>query len=229
MGAYKRGLATAVLGVVFGLSPFDITLDIDSGLRLTPHIAWAKDGDRGDSGNSGSGNQNNDSDDRDDRDDRDDDKDDHGSKAGPDDKRKSKKRQHKRASIKSMVITGDHVAFDYADGSRDEIAAGRYRRIAPDGQVVETRRATGADISRLRALANKLTIRSVAKSKGQSGQSKTRRAIIAGASITIEYTNGWTEHVSASRYRLIDPYNRVVADRPATKDDHKRLRKTAKP
>ena len=48
-----------------------------------------------------------------------------------------------------------------------------------------------------------------------------------GASIDVRYIDGWRESINGNRYRLFDPNGRRVMERPAMRDDFRRLRAVA--
>ncbi len=59
------------------------------------------------------------------------------------------------------------------------------------------------------------------------GHGKVESAFAGSDSISVTYSDGWTEQVSSSRYQLLDRRNRVVVSRKARPFDIKRLRAAA--
>jgi hypothetical protein len=205
------------------------------------------DDDDGDSGsNSGSGGGGGDDDDDDDHsgsgssgsdDDDDDDDDDRSSSSGGDDDDDDGDSSSSRStggstgggsassdgSVRVVKIerTTSGVEVRYSDGTKEEIENGRYERKNAAGRTIEERPATGADISRLRALSNQVTINSVPSSGGSGSRpSKVQRR---GDNIEVTYANGWKEEIEGGVYELKDSFNRTVVERPATSSDRQRL------
>jgi hypothetical protein len=112
------------------------------------------------------------------------------------------------------------IEIRYADGAREGIRQGRYQRRDPQGRVVEDRRATGADVSRLRAVAQSATIENVA---ADADAAPVRAASADGREAEVRYSNGWAERIRGGRYELVDPYGRSVVRRPATAEDVARV------
>lgn len=131
-----------------------------------------------------------------------------------------------RSGIIKIELTATGVEIRYADGSREEIKKGRYTFRAATGKIVVSRRATGADLARLRARANGVSISSIRRSRNSNATS-VNSAKISGNDIKLTYSNGWTEEISSGRYKLKDQYNRTVVSRPASKADIQRLRQVA--
>lgn len=59
------------------------------------------------------------------------------------------------------------------------------------------------------------------------GHGKVDSAYTDSNSVSVTYSDGWTERVSSSRYQLLDRRNRVVVSRKARPLDIKRLRAAA--
>ncbi|WP_245222554.1 hypothetical protein [Ruegeria sp. HKCCSP351] len=247
-------LSTAALASLIVMTPYVPTFDAEGHLRLEPAYAFAKsgkgsDGDGGDDdrdGNSGSGSGGDRDDDRDDSsgsgkggrdsdDDDDDDDDDDGSSrsgrgsgSGKTDRSQSGGRPSGSAGITKVETSASGIEVRYADGTKEEIENGRYERKNAQNRTVEERPATGADVSRLRSMANGISIDSV-RSQGQSGGAGSRPAKIEiqGNNIEVSYTNGWKEEIEGGRYELKDPFNRTVVERNATAADRQRLQSVA--
>lgn len=223
-------LSTVALATLISAAPYTPRFSAEGGLQLEPAYAFAKSG----KGKSGSGRDDDDDDDRDDdddddRDDDDDDDDDRSSRSG------SKKGSSQSgstptgsASITKVETTANGIEVRYADGTKEEIENGRYERKNAQNRTVEERPATGADISRLRSLANGISIKNVSAS-GQGGTAGSRPTKIErqGNNIEVNYANGWKEEIEFGRYELKDPFNRTVVERTATAADIRRLQSVA--
>lgn len=128
-------------------------------------------------------------------------------------------------SISRVEVSRSGVDIRYADGSREEIENGIYARTDRRGRTVAQRKATGPDISRLRALSQRVSIKSVTRRSTSS--SSVKKIVINGDAISVKYGNGWSERINAGNYELKDPYGRLVVRRPATRKDKTRLRRLA--
>ena len=128
-------------------------------------------------------------------------------------------------AISRIEVSSSGIEIRYANGAREEIQNGRYRVRDQNGNRVVQRRATGADVVRLRAISERVSIRSVV------GQRQAGSAIASVRSrsnaVTFTYRNGWTETLRGNTYTLSDPYGRTVAMRPATREDTRRLGRIA--
>ncbi len=123
--------------------------------------------------------------------------------------------------IVKIEVSATGIEIKYSDGSKEEIENGIYERKNSNNRTVERRRATGADIARLRALADRITVANVpSKSPNDKG---VKKAEVAGENIEVTYNNGWKEEIEFGRYELKDRFNRTVVERPATAADRKRL------
>ena len=129
-------------------------------------------------------------------------------------------------AISRIEVSNSGIEIRYADGTREQIEHGVYELKDRTGKTLLERRATGPDISRLRALAERVSIRSV--TRGKPSKSGVARARANRNDIEIEYANGWSEIIKQGRYLLKDPYNRTVVQRPATTQDRRRLSKLSK-
>jgi hypothetical protein len=125
-----------------------------------------------------------------------------------------------RSAIVRIEASRSGIEIRYADGTRERIRQGRYQRRNAGGGVVEDRRATGADVTRLRALAQSATIESVA---AETDAAPTRSVSSDRREAEVRYANGWAERIKDGRYELIDPYGRTVVRRPATAEDMARV------
>ncbi|MDH3264791.1 MAG: hypothetical protein OEM24_12435 [Paracoccaceae bacterium] len=125
-----------------------------------------------------------------------------------------------RSAIVRIEASRSGIEIRYADGSRERIHRGRYERRDRQGRVVEDRRATGADVSRLRAIAQSATIESIpAEAEG----APLRSVSADGREAELRHANGWVERIKDGRYELIDPYGRTAVRRPATSEDRARV------
>lgn len=129
-------------------------------------------------------------------------------------------------AISRIEVSNSGIEIRYADGTREEIERGVYELKDRNGKTLLERRATGPDISRLRALAERVSIRSV--TRGKPSLSGVARAKLTRNDIEIEYANGWVETIKRGRYLLKDPFNRTVVQRPATAQDRRRMSILAK-
>ncbi|WP_260063776.1 hypothetical protein [Ruegeria sp. B32] len=235
------------LATLISAAPYTPKFSTEGGLQLEPAYAFAKSG----KGKSGSGRDDDDDDDdreddddddrEDDDDDRDDDDDDDrdDDDDDDDDDRSSRSGSKKGSSqsgstptgsagITKVETTANGIEVRYADGTKEEIENGRYERKNAQNRTVEERPATGADISRLRSLANGISIKNVSAS-GQGGTAGSRPTKIErqGNNIEVNYANGWKEEIEFGRYELKDPFNRTVVERTATAADIRRLQSVA--
>lgn len=128
-------------------------------------------------------------------------------------------------AIVRIEVSSSGVKIRYADGGREEIENGQYELRDPSGRRVERRTAKGSDIARLKAVSTRVSIRSVTRRDAR--QDDVRSVGSSSNSIRATYSNGWIEDISGGTYRLIDPYERAVATRPATRADRARLQKLA--
>lgn len=126
-----------------------------------------------------------------------------------------------RGGVRRVEVSSGGIDVRYSDGARERIERGRYELRDAAGRTLERRRATGADVSRLRALAESATVRGA--SSAQGGDRTLRALTVRDGNMLAEYANGWSEEVRDGRYRLIDPYGRVVARRAATDADRARI------
>lgn len=237
---FRSMLVCLALGSVWAIAPFHILVSLESGVFLVAPFAHAasgsgKEGDGSDdsesnsgsgSSSSGSGSGSDDSDDRDDSDSRDDDDerdDDDGfdDDSDDDDGDSSRGKRARVLSISKIELTGRGVVVSYSDGSIEQIDNGRYERTDKAGRRVERRVARGADLARLTAISRGIDIQSVRTSRAT--QSFPTNVTVSGGDIEVSYSTGWTERIASGRYELVDRYDRVVAQRPATEKDWKRL------
>lgn len=128
--------------------------------------------------------------------------------------------------IARIELSRSGVKIRYADGAREEIESGRYELRDASGRRVTRRRATGADIARLKAVSTGVSIRSV--TRRDTRPSDIRNVTSTGGKVSVAYTNGWNESIAGGTYQLTDPYGRTVAKRPATAKDRSRLTKLAR-
>ena len=129
-------------------------------------------------------------------------------------------------AIVRVEVSRSGVKIRYADGGREEIQNGTYELRNPGGQRIERRHAKGSDIARLKAMSSRVSIRSVTRRDTKNEDIESIEA--SSTSIQVTYSNGWKEEVTERTYRLVDPYGRTAAIRPATRVDRNRLRKLAR-
>ena len=240
-----------LLAFAFALAPLRFGLGQSGVLKIGPALAFAASG----SGSEGDGQSDDDDDDDDDEsgggdDDDDDDNDDDEDGSDDDDDGESSGTgsggsgngssqassgqsssgngtvlQRIRSAIVKIEVSHSGIEIYYADGSREEIENGVYERKNTNGKTIEKRRAKGADISRLRAISEGVSIRSVRQ--GSANQSAVQNVERSGRSIEVTYANGWSEEISNGQYKLVDSYDRTVVMRPATRKDRSRLTNVA--
>ena len=128
-------------------------------------------------------------------------------------------------TISRIEVSSSGIEIRYANGAREEIKNGRYLVRDETGKRVVQRRATGPDVVRLRALSERVSIRSVVGRRQAGSAVESVRA--RKNAITVTYQNGWTETLRGNTYTLTDPYDRTVAMRPATREDTQRLSRIA--
>ncbi len=248
-------LILLLLIAVFLIGPNRIELSKSGFPKFQLAAAWAKSGpgsdgdgrdddddDNDSEGEGGSDDEDDDEDDESDDDDDDDDGeeddegDDEGSGSGSSGTGSShpisgQKGAESSASYKPggvivrIEVSNSGVKIRYADGGREEIENGRYELRDPSGHRVERRTAKGSDIARLKAVSTRVSIRSVTRRDARQDDVRSVRS--SGSSIRVTYSNGWIEDIFSGTYRLIDPYERTVATRPATRKDLSRLQKLA--
>ena len=189
-----------------------------AGMMLAPACALADSGSgssgsgSGGSGSSGSGSGSSGSSDDDDDDD-DDDGDDGAS--------------HDPAAITRIEVSSDGVRIRYSDGSSERIDRGFYEHKSADGGTIEKRRATGADISRLRAISKRSDVDNVRVPAALDKTAPVSAARVNGNDVEIDYSNGWRETLLQGSYELKDAYGRIVAKRPALQADLTRMSNAA--
>lgn len=208
-----KGVTSVLLVALLVFLPFQLGIEREGWIEIKAAIAYAKSGPGkdGDGGGHGGG----------------DDDDDSGSgNSGNDNSGNDNNEGANHPVIVRIKLTNSGVEIRYADGSREEIKNGRYRYKAASGKTVTSRRATGADLARLRARANGISIDSIRRPRNLNATS-VNAANISGNNIKLTYTNGWSEEISSGQYKLKDQYNRTVVSRPASKADIQRMRQVA--
>lgn len=203
-------------------------LRFDAALGLTEAVAMAKDGRDGGRDRDDRRDDRNDrrDDRRDDREDRRDDRRDEREDRRDDlrdqieDRLKDLEDQAKRSG-------GAVLSLKNANGELEAVARGIYQRFDASGRLIEQRRATGADLVRMRAQTNGRATVSGAGSAVQGRGDAPVQIRIGGNDITVTYRNGWVEQVVGGRFRMQDRYGNLAVERPATKQDRDRLRSLA--
>ncbi|MBF9036231.1 hypothetical protein HKCCE2091_18455 [Rhodobacterales bacterium HKCCE2091] len=117
-------------------------------------------------------------------------------------------------------VSASGIEVTYRDGSREQVRDGMLIRRSADGTVTGTRRAHGADLVRLRAIASAFALHLDGSS---GGRVRPVRIEIRGRDVTVTYSNGWMEAVTGGRYVSTDRYGNPVVSRPATDADRDRL------
>jgi hypothetical protein len=234
-------MASLAAGALLAAAPLTVQPS-PAGPIFAPRFAHAKDGrdDRGgdDRGGRGGGSDDRGGDDRGGRGGSDDhggrgggsdDRggDDRGGRRGSDDRGRGRGADDARADRNGdaeggkVEITSTGVEVEHADGTKEEIRAGRYERKDASGRTVEERRATPQDFARL----------SGASSAPAGGQpirvGFVSKVEAAGGNLEVLYSTGWKEEIENGRYELKDPNNNTVVERPARRSDIDRLRQLA--
>lgn len=226
MRKFSKLLLTLVLAAAFASGPFELGFGATGLPKLKLSAAQAKSG----SGSDGDGGD--DSDDDDDNDDNsgrgnsrdrgeDDDRGSSDARAGRSGSKDGGSDYRPGRAIAQIELSRAGVKILYADGGREEIESGVYELRDPAGRRVTKRRATGADIARLKAVSTRVSIQSVIRR--ETRQSDIGSVAAQGTSISVTYANGWLEGIDGGVYELTDPFGRTVARRPATEQDRKRL------
>ena len=125
--------------------------------------------------------------------------------------------------IARVVVSSVGVEIEYTDGSVEEILNGRYAMRDPSGRAITSHPALGADVSRMRGIIATSAVTERKRDHDIVDTSSVTRAEHVQDRIEIEYANGWSEAVRGGRYELIDPFQRIVTQRPATDADTSRL------
>ena len=222
-----KGVTGLLLVAFFGFFPFQMGVDSEGWIKINASVAHAesgpgKDGDGGGGHGGGHGGD----DDHDDDDDDDDGSGGDNSGSGSNNSGSGSEGNSNRSGIVRIKLTATGVEIRYADGAREIIKNGCYRYKSASGKIVISRRATGADLARLRARANGVSTGNISR-PSQPNPANVNAASISGNNIRLTYTNGWTEEISSGRYLLRDQYNRTVVSRPARKADIQRMRQVA--
>lgn len=131
------------------------------------------------------------------------------------------------AAITRIEVSSDGVRIRYSDGSSERIDRGFYEHKSADGRTIEMRRATGADISRLRAITKRVDVDSVRVPDALDGGATVSAARVVGNDVEIVYSNGWRETLLQGSYQLKDAYGRTVVKRAGLKTDLTRMSNAA--
>ena len=119
--------------------------------------------------------------------------------------------------IFAVEVFGALVKIEYLDGSREEVDGGVYERKDTNGDTVEQRAATQADIDRLTQLAVDF----------ETANPPSTEAVvdieIIGDSIEIEYADGTKESIAGGIYERKDANNETIIERAATEEDVSRI------
>ncbi|RYG92262.1 hypothetical protein EU803_07440 [Loktanella sp. IMCC34160] len=159
----------------------------------------------------------------DDREDEDDIDDDDAAPTSPNPNTDGTTTQNGSDDVLRVEVLSNGIIVHFTDGSREQIINGVYSRISPSGMTLQTHRASGADIVRIRTLA-----------AGHRSQAPTSappahpvRIVLGRNYVSVEYSNGWTEVVENGQYRMVDSFGAAILARPAGQADLDRLRALA--
>lgn len=123
---------------------------------------------------------------------------------------------------------GHEIEVVNSDGTKVEIHDGVFERKDASGRTIEERRATQADVSRLRGLTKTATPRATSRESGREIRVGWVTSVEAeGRNVEVRYSSGWKEELVAGRYELKDPDNNTVVERSATTADIGRLTRLA--
>jgi hypothetical protein len=113
----------------------------------------------------------------------------------------------------------------YSNGIKEEIENGRFERKDASGRTVVERRATQADLARIRSNVSNSGLQSPQTSL--PGGSEVRSVEVSSRAIEVRYATGWKEEIEGGRYEMKDPNNNTVVERRATQADVDRMRSLA--
>ena len=205
------------------------------------------DGDRGDDDDDRDDDGGRGGDDDDNRDDDDDDRDDDGRGGDDDDAHDDRGRGRGRGGddgptrgaaagggggapssgdgLRVVKLEESAAGFEviYSNGVKEEIENGRYEMKNAAGRTVVERRATAADLQRIRANARNSGVAAPGLPAAGTPGGEVRSVEVAGRAIEVRYVTGWKEELEAGRYELKDPNDNTVVERPATAEDQARL------
>jgi hypothetical protein len=117
------------------------------------------------------------------------------------------------------------IEVTYSNGVREEIESGRFERKDASGRTVVERRATQADLARMRSKVSNSGLESSRTSL--PGGSEVRSVEVSSRAIEVRYATGWKEEIEGGRYEMKDPNNNTVVERRATQADVDRMRSLA--
>jgi len=250
---HRKLFLTLLLAIAFAIGPHRIVIQPNGTPKPVVSAAFAASG----SGSDGDGGEDDESDESDDDDDDDDDEaddDDEGNndesdddedddeedddgedETAPEESGSSSGSQSQTGKTTSLFrpsgpivrveVSRSGIEIQYANGAREEIENGTYELRDTTGRRVVRRDATGADVARLKAVSTRVSIRSVTRRDPR--KSDIRNVETSGDSVSVAYSNGWTETIANGMYQLTDPYQRMVAARPASRADRSRMAKLA--
>lgn len=136
--------------------------------------------------------------------------------------------QKRGKPISRIEMSPYSVFIFYADGSRESVENGRYEHVDSARRLIEDRNATAADLSRMRSVANALSVKNVVVPKtSSSASSEIVKIDVSGHDIKVLYVSGWKEEINDGIYELKDPNWNTVVQRPANQKDAYRLKKLA--
>lgn len=119
------------------------------------------------------------------------------------------------AAVK-IELSGDDIEIEFADGTKQEIEAGRFERKNAEGDTVEERAATAADRGRLEAIV-----------AGADPARVTQEAVLADgtvieigqARIEATFSDGTRQEIETGRFEQKAADGTTLIERPATQGD----------
>jgi Ca2+-binding RTX toxin-like protein len=122
------------------------------------------------------------------------------------------------AVVTKIELSPLGIEVNYADGTKEEIEAGRYELKDASGRTIEERDATEADLARLTALIGDATVvtREVTLDDGTKIE-------VGPNQIEVEYPDGTKEEIENGIYERKNAEGDTVEERAATDADRARL------
>jgi len=120
------------------------------------------------------------------------------------------------STITKVEIVGSTIEIEYADGSKEEIEAGRYERKNPAGDTVEERPATAEDGARLDALAAGVDPMLVAREITLADGTRIETGL---DKLEVTFPDGSRTEIEFGRYEEKTPAGDTIVERPATQGD----------
>lgn len=113
------------------------------------------------------------------------------------------------------LFRADGLRRIFADGSAERLVQGRYERLDRRGRVIESRKATPADRTRLTRLDREAR---------QAGVQAVITVNRSQRKLVLTDIAGWTEILDRGIYQLRDPNGNLVTRRTASAKDIRRLK-----